>query len=1017
MAGVRSCRIQCRFCTTKKFFKSYRGLQSHMTQSRTCFIAQQLAFSRMGKTAQHHQSSSPPPLDEDSSTEDETSESQSSDTDSEEAIEDTNSHFDDPAAYALTPQDSANHNPEDQEDDEMEEDDENPFEQDRLNPDGPWFYSTTAQVWRGKRKGTVWEQMKKVELDGLPFFPWGSMEEFEVVSWLLMEGLSLGAVQRFLRLQYVSERPFSFKSAKDMFRRIGCHMESGPDWHVVDVIPDGCPDQPQPLFYRDPIECAKWLFQNPAFEESMDYEAREIFDKHEIRVWHEESTGDLFNEIQRDRRIPKGAMILSIKLASDKTHLTNFSGDKNMWPVYISIGNIHKGTRNKPSRRAWILLAKLPTPKFAAFKARLDATKAEKERMPGILQKRLFHQCMEIVLAPLKTLKATHAVDPSGYDRVVVPVLTSWLADLEELLLVLGLGAKQCPKCMAGFDELDKHDHVYDTRTADSILQQIRSVREELEEPDIWQWCRSAWGKGLSGVERVCWEGLPVDICRVMCVDALHGLHKMFADHIVKWISNTITENELDLRFIAQPHRIGFRNFAEGVSHLKQRSGRENRDLERLILPALAGAPEAEPSVLKAVRAILDFIAKATMPLHTDETLQLMDADLDEFWRHVDVFRRNGSRLGKKSGKVIQHFKIPKLHLLCHYSSDIRDHGTTDNYSTEICESLHKPYCKAAWHHTNRKEYDQQIIDYLSRMEAIHTYVAYLTWRQQHYPRHENDDYDHDNPHDHPNFPDEDDDDGQPEAPDIAARQLIEQTARYAEEEESRIIPNTCSCVITCPIRPHRIAKPINAMMVEFQIPSLHSAISLYILNSITGAHPHRDEYQRTHLPHQYETLNIWTHVNCERPALNEFYETEYRRLRCGISKGKRLMFDQVLVEVPGRRRGDKPQIRIANLRLIFCSTEAAEREQQPLLAYVQWYKPHTRPHRDHGLRTVEKMLRGNEHAGGVIPIHWIRGPCPLAPRLDGMCPPHLDQFNAFDKLSSFYINPFCSHVDYELFL
>ena len=37
-----------------------------------------------------------------------------------------------------------------------------------------------------------------------------------------------------------------------------------------------------------------------------------------------------------------GSTILGIILASDKMHLTNFSGDKLMHAVYMSLGNIHK---------------------------------------------------------------------------------------------------------------------------------------------------------------------------------------------------------------------------------------------------------------------------------------------------------------------------------------------------------------------------------------------------------------------------------------------------------------------------------------------------------------------------------------------------------------------------------------------------------------------------------------------------------------------------------------------------
>jgi len=47
---------------------------------------------------------------------------------------------------------------------------------------------------------------------------------------------------------------------------------------------------------------------------------------------------------------------------SDQTHLTNFSGDKKAWPVYITIGNLPSTKRNRPGSMAVLLLALLPVP-------------------------------------------------------------------------------------------------------------------------------------------------------------------------------------------------------------------------------------------------------------------------------------------------------------------------------------------------------------------------------------------------------------------------------------------------------------------------------------------------------------------------------------------------------------------------------------------------------------------------------------------------------------------------------
>jgi len=53
-----------------------------------------------------------------------------------------------------------------------------------------------------------------------------------------------------------------------------------------------------------------------------------------------------------------------------QTHLTNFSGDKKLWPVYMSIGNITSSVRNIPSMQAWIPIAFLPVGPKRANKIR-----------------------------------------------------------------------------------------------------------------------------------------------------------------------------------------------------------------------------------------------------------------------------------------------------------------------------------------------------------------------------------------------------------------------------------------------------------------------------------------------------------------------------------------------------------------------------------------------------------------------------------------------------------------------
>ena len=80
-------------------------------------------------------------------------------------------------------------------------------------------------------------------------------------------------------------------------------------------------------------------------------------------------------------------------IATDKTQLTQFSGGKTAYPVYLTIGNLPKGIRRRPSRHASILIAYLSVNKFD----RSHMTELE-HRSRG---QRLFHTSMRHILESL----------------------------------------------------------------------------------------------------------------------------------------------------------------------------------------------------------------------------------------------------------------------------------------------------------------------------------------------------------------------------------------------------------------------------------------------------------------------------------------------------------------------------------------------------------------------------------------------------------------------------------------
>ncbi|KAJ3834162.1 hypothetical protein F5878DRAFT_516995, partial [Lentinula raphanica] len=149
-------------------------------------------------------------------------------------------------------------------------------------------------------------------------------------------------------------------------------------------------------------------------------------------------------------QIPEGGTIAPVIIASDKTQLTQFSGNKSAYPVYMTLGNIPKTTRRKPGTRACILIAYLPADKFV--KDGLTKTQLK------LRNYQLFHRAMSIVLDSLKVAGNPKGpgVEMTGGDgavRRVYPVLACYIADYPEQCLVTCTKYGTCPKCRRTSDK------------------------------------------------------------------------------------------------------------------------------------------------------------------------------------------------------------------------------------------------------------------------------------------------------------------------------------------------------------------------------------------------------------------------------------------------------------------------------------------------------------------------------------------------------------------------------------
>ena len=159
---------------------------------------------------------------------------------------------------------------------------------------------------------------------------------------------------------------------------------------------------------------------------------------------------------------------------SDQMHLTNFSGDKKAWPVFMTIGNILSLIRNRPAKMPILHLALLPLPpRFTGKSA--HANEAQRQTNANT-QRAVF----DLVLAPLQPVAQQGTVIDcaDGKTRPCFPILLAWIADHAEHAALEGMGSQSCRKWEVPCEELGGDpQRIYETR--DYMRYRKKALRPE----------------------------------------------------------------------------------------------------------------------------------------------------------------------------------------------------------------------------------------------------------------------------------------------------------------------------------------------------------------------------------------------------------------------------------------------------------------------------------------------------------------------------------------------------------
>ena len=219
-------------------------------------------------------------------------------------------------------------------------------------------------------------------------------------------------------------------------------------------------------------------------------------------------------------------------------------------------------------------------------------------------------------------------------------------------------------------------------------------------------------------------QKLLFDPCQFLTPEPLHHWHKQFWDHDVKWAIRAVAADKFDFRFATIQPITGFKNFKDGVSSLKQVTGRAHREVERYFICVIAG--KAPPSFVIALHTLMDFRYLAQSRQLNDNQLAQITSSLQLFHTHKQSILDARARVGK-GNKPIDHFQIPKLELMHGVVPSVMASGVTMQWAADTTEHVHITEIKVPGRSGNNQSYSPQICRWLDRSEKHRNFSLALS--------------------------------------------------------------------------------------------------------------------------------------------------------------------------------------------------------------------------------------------------------------------------------------------------
>ena len=344
---------------------------------------------------------------------------------------------------------------------------------------------------------------------------------------MLRSSLTEGSIDEYLQHRLDGDRCTSFQTADEL-------------WPVFESVEHGFgsrswstfPYESGTLYSRNILDCIRLLLSHLPFADHMVFGPERLFDRTGRRVYNEIYTADWWWETQD--LVPRGGTVVPLLLASDTTHLTNFSRDKAAWPVSMSISNISKALRWQGTKRAWVLGALLLIPPKKPKDGEINIS---------------WHGAIERILEPIVELD----IAGPGYEwdcangqvRRCYPILAAWIADYQEHVILVRIIKGLCPVCEILRTEMghEPNSRVRGFRDRDPISYQQALERAN---PEDAKYLSSI---GLQAEENPFWR---VTLCNVYSLwqpDTLHLLHLGILKTMIDWLVGYLQKRKILDRF------------------------------------------------------------------------------------------------------------------------------------------------------------------------------------------------------------------------------------------------------------------------------------------------------------------------------------------------------------------------------------------------------------------------------------------------------------------------------------